>query len=183
MAKANDLTGERFGRLVVLSRAGSSSGGAAKWLCRCDCGNHAVVYGSSLVRGNSKSCSCLKNELLKKRRTTHGQSASRLHKIWAGMKERCSNPKNNRYHRYGGRGITVCDEWRNDFAKFYEWAMANGYDENAPRGQCTIDRIDNDACYSPDNCRWVDAKTQRNNQSNRKENRNERYQTHSFGVE
>ena len=79
------------------------------------------------------------------------------------MIQRCTNPKHNRYHRYGGRGISVCDEWRNDFQAFYDWSMSNGYDENAPKGQCTIDRIDNDEGYYPDNCRWVDMKIQRHN--------------------
>lgn len=92
------------------------------------------------------------------------------------MIQRCTDQRHRYYDRYGGRGITVCDEWRNDFQAFYDWAMANGYDENAPQGQCTIDRVDNDKGYSPDNCRWVDMKTQRNNRSDsRKETENERH--------
>lgn len=165
MAEVKDLTGQRFGRLTVIGRAGSTPGGVAAWLCRCECGNEAIVAGWSLRCGNTKSCTCLKNEVAKELFTVHGKCMSRLHGVWKGMKERCSNPKHNRYHRYGGRGITVCDDWLNNFQAFYDWAMANGYDENAPRGQCTIDRIDNDKGYSPDNCRWVDMKGQRHNQS------------------
>lgn len=164
MSAVKDLTGQRFGRLTVIRREGSDKRGNAVWLCRCDCGNETVVDGWSLRCGNTKSCICLKYEVVKEQFTVHGQSLSRLHGVWKGMKERCSNPKHNRYHRYGGRGITVCDEWRNSFQAFYDWAIVNGYDENAPRGQCTIDRIDNDKGYNPDNCRWVDAKTQRHNQ-------------------
>ena len=164
MSAVKDLTGQRFGRLVVIRREGVTPQRLATWLCRCDCGNETVVDGWSLRSGNTKSCICLKNEAVKERFTTHGQCLSRLHGVWKGMKERCSNPQHNRYHRYGGRGITVCDEWRNDFQAFYDWAMANGYNKDAFRGQCTIDRIDNDKGYSPDNCRWVDMKVQRHNQ-------------------
>ena len=98
---------------------------------------------------------------------------SRLYCVWIDMKKRCYNPIAHNYHRYGGRGITICDEWRNDFQSFYDWAMANGYDENAPRGQCTIDRIDNDKGYNPDNCRWVDTATQNKNKSNNRKGVNE----------
>lgn len=168
MGTLKDLTGQRFGRLVVVGRAGSDKHYHTKWKCRCDCGKETIVQGTSLESGNTKSCSCLKDETAKITRTIHGKSTSRLHKVWAGMKERCSNPQNNRYHQYGGRGITVCDDWKNNFQAFYDWAMANGYDENAPRGQCTIDRIDNDKGYCPDNCRWVNMKIQRHNQRNAK---------------
>lgn len=165
MSALKDLTGQRFGRLVVLERAENSKRGNARWKCLCDCGNETIAWAESLICGNTKSCSCYKNEIAKKRRTVHGKSGCRLFGVWRGMKDRCLNPKHNRYYRYGGRGITICDEWLHDFQAFYNWAMANGYNENAPRGQCTIDRIDNDKGYSPDNCRWADAKTQRQNQS------------------
>lgn len=168
MSTVKDLTGQRFGRLTVIRRDGSSRQGLAAWLCRCDCGRECVVEGAMLRKGNTKSCGCLHSEAARERWTTHGQSDSRLNSIWQAMKQRCYNSSNKNYNRYGGRGITVCDEWLNDFKAFYIWAMANGYDENAPYGQCTIDRIDNDKGYNPENCRWVDMKTQNNNKSNTK---------------
>ena len=164
MSTVKDLTGQRFGRLVVIERAGSTGRGESTWLCLCDCGKNCVVYSYKLRSGHTKSCGCLNIEATKARFATHHKRHTRLYGVWTTMIQRCINPKHNRFHRYGGRGITVCDEWRNDFQAFYDWAMATGYDECAPRGQCTIDRIDNDKGYSPDNCRWVDAKTQRYNQ-------------------
>lgn len=166
MAALKDLTGQRFGRLVVIGRAGSDKSNHALWKCRCDCGEIRVVCSGNLLRGMTESCGCFKVDRLKKRNIVHGKRQSRLYGIWINMKKRCSNPIVHNYHRYGGRGITVCDEWMHDFQAFYNWAMENGYDEDAPKGQCTIDRIDNDKGYSPDNCRWVDAKTQNNNKSN-----------------
>lgn len=166
MSTVKDLTGQRFGRLTVIRREGATPQRLATWLCRCDCGNECVVCRTCLIAGRTRSCGCLNIERIKEHRTTHKKIKTRLYGVWANMIQRCTNPKHNRYHRYGGRGITVCDEWRNDFQAFYDWAMATGYDENAPKGQCTIDRIDNDKGYSPDNCRWADAITQRSNQSN-----------------
>ena len=164
MSAVKDLAGQRFGRLTVIMRQGATPQRLSTWLCRCDCGNECVTCRTCLIAGRTRSCGCLNIERIKERRTTHKKIKTRLYGVWANMIQRCTNPKHNRYHRYGGRGITVCDEWRNSFQAFYDWAMANGYDENAPRGQCTIDRIDNDKGYNPHNCRWVDAKTQRHNQ-------------------
>lgn len=169
MSSLKDLVGQRFGRLVVTERVGSDQFKRAMWKCQCDCGKIRVIYGFNLTQGRTKSCGCLKVQQTILRNTVHGKRKSRLYTTWQNMKKRCSNPNVHNYHRYGGRGITVCDEWRDDFQAFYEWAMANGYEENAPYGQCTIDRIDNDNGYSPDNCRWVDMKVQRHNQSNNKE--------------
>lgn len=150
----DDKTGRRFGRLTAIKYVGNRM-----WLCKCDCGNETVVYGGSLNSGTSHSCGCLGTEA----RTTHGKSDTRLYSVWANMKQRCHNPKSDEYHNYGERGITVCDEWLNSFEAFYEWAMANGYDPDAPKGQCTIDRIDNDGNYEPSNCRWVNLSVQNAN--------------------
>ena len=156
----------------MIERAGVDKQKRATWQCLCDCGKLRTAAGYLLVQGHTKSCGCLLKEN-KGVPPTHGKSHTRLHVTWHGMKQRCSNPLDKNYNRYGGRGITVCDEWKNDFQAFYDWAMANGYDENAPRGQCTIDRIDNDKGYSPDNCRWVDMKTQRNNRSDSRKEKNQ----------
>ena len=165
MSALKDLTGQRFGRLVVLRRDQNDRNGKATWRCQCDCGKEVVVVGANLRTGDTKSCGCMHYEFIRNLNVTHGYSKTRLYKVWAHMKERCYNPSNKNYDRYGMRGITICDEWLQDFLKFREWAMANGYDESAPKGQCTIDRIDNNKGYSPDNCRWVDMKTQLSNYS------------------
>lgn len=160
MYKFTDITGKRFGRLVVIERAANTKKGSAKWLCLCDCGKETIVRTSSLNNGGTKSCGCLQREHM----TALGyarkkyDSNSRLYHIWQSMKQRCLNSNHRRYNDYGGRGITVCEEWKNSFQVFYDWAMANGYKENL-----SIDRIDNDKGYSPDNCQWATMKEQRNN--------------------
>ena len=172
MATLKDLTGQQFGRLVVTERAGNDKYYRAMWKCQCDCGEIRVESSSNLLRGLVKSCGCLRSEN-SRNSITHGKRKTRLYGVWSDMKTRCYNPKTHNYQRYGGRGITVCDEWLNDFQAFYDWAMANGYDENAPYMKCTIDRIDNDKGYSPDNCRWVDVATQNKNKSNSRKGVNE----------
>lgn len=156
MARFIDMTGQNYGRWTVLSYSGSG-----KWNCICECGTTRVVSGAHLRSGASKSCGCYEHEQLMKRNTTHGENKTPLHCLWLDIKKRCSNPNYKQYKDYGGRGIRVCEEWANDFLSFKEWAISNGY-----RKGLTIDRIDNDKGYSPDNCRFVDRIAQGNNKRN-----------------
>lgn len=150
-----NIAGQKFGRLTVIKYAYTIKK-IAFWLCKCECGNEKIVRGNDLRRGKIKSCGCFRKDNL----TTHKLTHSKLYRIWANLKKRCNDTS---YKYYGGRGITVCPEWQNDFMNFYDWAINNGYDENAKRGECTIDRIDVNGNYEPLNCRWVDYKTQMNN--------------------
>lgn len=155
-----DLTEKRFGRLVVkkiIGQVGKSP--SPSWLCACSCGNETIVRGDHLRYGKTKSCGCLENEIRNNGipHLIHGGNKTRLYEIWTGMRKRCENPKSNAYPRYGGRGICVCNEWGN-FAKFREWALSHGYADNL-----SIDRINNNGNYEPDNCRWATSKQQASN--------------------
>lgn len=165
--KLIDLTGQKFHRLTVLRRSeNNTKRGKPKWICQCDCGNTTEVNGCDLKSGNTKSCGCWNNEVRCNALVTHGYSKTRLYKIWCGMKDRCYNPNNKRYNDYGGRGIEVCDEWLYDFTKFRNWALETGYDENAPFGQCTLDRANNNEGYFPFNCVWTTIAQQNRNKRN-----------------
>ena len=141
----NDLTGKRFGRLVVIKRI-SPVGCKVRWLCHCDCGTEKDIAAYELTSGNTKSCGCLQREARHLRKNPDGKG-TRLYGVWKGMKSRCYTKSNSDYKHYGARGIKMCDEWRDSYQAFHDWAFANGYDPDAPRGQCTIDRIDVNGDY------------------------------------
>lgn len=156
---------QRFDRLVTVERVFETTVKGKKWdawVCKCDCGNYKIIRAANLLNGMSRSCGCLLTELGESRRDNSDKTRIRrkLKSVWSTMKYRCLNAKCSRYKDYGGRGIFVCREWINSFDTFYRWALLNGYKDGL-----SIDRIDNDKGYYPDNCRWADAKTQTNNRS------------------
>lgn len=167
MAKKIDITGQRFGRLTVLSEHPKRYRTSVQWVCRCDCGSETIVVGNKLRNGHTKSCGCLQKERTSKAKKTHGRTREPLHVLWVGMRSRCNNENHTSYEDYGKRGITVCDEW-SDYENFRKWALQNGYKKGLE-----IDRIDNDKGYSPENCRWVTRKANmRNTRHNVKVNGN-----------
>lgn len=155
-----DLTGQRFGRLTVICRADIKSK-EIKWICKCDCGNEHITKGIYLRTGETKSCGCIAKEAIIKRNYKHGKRHTRLYSIWRDMIRRCESKTRYAHEHYYDKGIRLCDEWRNDFNSFYDWALNNGYTD-----ELTIDRIDVNGNYEPNNCRWVTMKVQCNNRSN-----------------
>ena len=155
MGKFEDLTGQKFGRLTVIKRAGTQNGHST-WLCRCECGNFCTVKGIHLKNGHTRSCGCLHNEGNHK---THGMKNTPIYGTWHTMMARCYNPKHKFFDRYGGRGIKVCERWH-DINNFFEDVSQM---ENYGRAGYTLDRENNDKDYCPENCRWADKKTQSRN--------------------
>ena len=162
MGKFDDLTGRRFGKLVVIRRDGSTSYGKPQWLCRCDCGNTKIAAAKQLKNGDTKSCGCAINDYFN-RRNNKGGKKNPYYKLWRAIKVRCMCETDMHYQNYGGRGIKMADEWQTDFWSFYEYiSKLNGFgDKNR-----SIDRIDNSKGYEPGNVRWATSKEQARNKRN-----------------
>ena len=171
MGKFIDLTGRIFGNWTVLGYVGESY-----WLCKCKCGKEKSVNSYNLINQKTRSCGCLKN----KDKITHHQSNSKLYNVWRGIKTRCYNKNSNKFYLYGGRGISMCDAWKNNFSLFLDWSLKNGYTETGKYGEYTIDRINLNGNYEPSNCRWVNLFVQANN-TRKNKLITYKHQTHTLG--
>lgn len=159
MKEVCDYKGKVFGKLTVIeiNEEVTKSKMGRYWICKCECGNYATFSASELKA--RKSCGCMRP---RKSMGINRPSSSRLYAVWLNMRRRCYNPNSHDYHNYGGRGIGICDDWQ-IFSEFEAWAKSTDYDENADFMKCTLDRIDHEKDYAPDNCRWVPISVQQNN--------------------
>lgn len=155
--KLIDITGQKFGKLIVIERFDKK-----RWKCQCECGNITYSDGYQLRKGITKSCGCFHKEICGDNHRKHGFTRTRLYRIYYKMKERCYRTKNDNYKYYGGLGVTICDEWLNDFQKFASWSLSHGYADNL-----TIDRINPYGNYEPSNCRWITIQEQQKNKRKR----------------
>ena len=158
--KAIDMTGKRFNRLTVIGRGANSSQGKAMWICECDCGNIVTVCGCNLRNSHTQSCGCLQCEQTSKASRTHGMTRTRIYHVWKQMRQRCLNPNHRRFGDWGGRGITICQEWQDSFEAFYDHVSQLPHFDEA---RYSLDRKNNDGNYEPGNVRWASPKEQSNN--------------------
>ena len=162
MGRPIDVTGKRFGKLLAIRVNHLGERNVRHWLCLCDCGGESVVRIGDLTSGNQTSCGCERVRKITERNTVHGGKGTRLYRIWRGLFKRCRNKKSTDYHNYGGRGIDICQEWE-DFSNFKRWAIGNGY-----KHDLTIERVDVDGNYCPDNCTWITKGEQAKNKRTRR---------------
>lgn len=166
-----DMINKKIGKLVVISEYGKINK-HIYYLCKCECGKEKIIRGSHLRSGRILSCGCYRKEITsrtgKVKSYKHGLSRTRLYKVFRDMKTRCYNSNSPDFKNYGAKGVKICKEWLDDFLVFQKWALENGYDENAPKGQCTIDRINFNGNYEPSNCRWITIAEQNKNKTYKK---------------
>lgn len=169
-----DLTNLTFGRLKVIKNVGTNKYGFALWECLCKCGNTVIITSRNLISGHTKSCGCYSHECKKDKSIKHRKYAiscknDRLYRLYRSIIQRTTTLRKDNHNRtYINKNIKMCDEWRNDFNKFKEWALSNGYDYSKSANEQTIDRIDNDKGYSPENCRFISREENNKNESKKK---------------